>query len=84
MNERPHDLVALLQAVTRARSRVDLTRPQESLRGESKSQQQRQLLAALEAYAAALTAHGHPMPYRMRRELAMYRAMFDSTRRPFR
>ena len=81
--ERPHDLVALLLAVTRARSRVDRERTRGRLRGAATSEQ-RLLLAALEAYAAALTTHGHPMPYRMRSELAMYRAMCDSTRRPFR
>ncbi len=43
--------------------------------------EQRQLLAALEAYAVALTRHGHPMPYRMRSDLSMYRAMFDTKRR---
>jgi hypothetical protein len=43
--------------------------------------EQRELLAALAAYAAALTRLGHPVPYRMRSELAMYRAMFDPTRR---
>jgi hypothetical protein len=33
------------------------------------------LLSALEAYAAALTSAGHPLPYRMRDELAMRRRL---------
>jgi hypothetical protein len=33
------------------------------------------LLTALEAYAAALTTAGHPLPYRMRDELAMRRCL---------
>jgi hypothetical protein len=43
--------------------------------------EQRRLLAALEGYANALTRHGLPMPYRMRSELAMYRAMSIPKRR---
>ena len=37
-----------------------------------------------EAYAAALTSHGHPMPYRLHSELAMYRSMFGPSRPPTR
>jgi hypothetical protein len=33
------------------------------------------LLSALEAYAAGLTSAGHPLPYRMRDELAMRRRL---------
>ena len=76
-----HDLAVSLRAVDRARSTLDLARPQRSLREGATSQQQRRLLVALEGYAVALASHGHPMPYRMRSELAMYRAMFNSMRR---
>ena len=75
-----HDLMMSLRTVNRARSMLDLARTQRALRGVATSEQ-RQLLAALEGYAFALTSHGHPMPYRMRSELAMYRAMFDPARR---
>ena len=73
----PHDLMVSFRAVTRARSMLDLARMQGSLPGVAASEQ-RQLLAALEGYAVALTSHGHPLPYRMRSELAMYRAMFNA------
>lgn len=72
-----HDLMVSLQAVNRARSVLDLARAQGSLRGVT-TWEQRQLLGALESYAVALTSHGHPMPYRMRSELAMYRTMFPT------
>jgi hypothetical protein len=39
------------------------------------TQAQSTLLTALEAYAAALTSAGHPLPYRMRDELAMRRRL---------
>ncbi len=73
-----HDLMLSLQAVNEARSTLDVARTQ--MRGVT-TREQRGLLTALEGYADALSSHGHPMPYRMRSELAMYRAMFNSTRR---
>jgi hypothetical protein len=73
-----HDLMLSLRAVNEARSTLDLARTHT---GGVASREQRGLLTALEGYAEALTIHGHPMPYRMRSELAMYRAMFSSTRR---
>jgi hypothetical protein len=72
------DLTLLLRAVNQARSTLDLARIQ--MRG-SATPEQRGLLTALEGYADALTSHGHPLPYRMRTELALYRAIFNSTRR---
>lgn len=69
-----YELDLLLRAVTKARSTLKLTRPQGSSKVVPRSEQQ-ELLAALEAYAVALTSHGHPMPHHMRSELAMYRAM---------
>ena len=75
-----HDLAVSLRAVNKARSTLDLARTQRSLRGVA-TLEQRRLLAALEGYAGALTSHGHPMPYKMRSELAMYRVMFNSVRR---
>ena len=82
-HEQSQDLMVSLRAVNRARSTLELARTQRSLRGVATSEH-RLLLAALEGYAVALTSHGHPMPYRMRSELAMYRAMFHSTRPPTR
>ena len=79
MGGQSFELEFLLRAVTRARAALDLTRTEGS-RALAESEQ-RELLAALAAYAAALTRLGHPMPYRMRSELAMYRAMFDPPRR---
>ncbi|MGH2896657.1 MAG: hypothetical protein ACRDPM_25785 [Solirubrobacteraceae bacterium] len=75
-----HDLTVSLRAVNRARYTLDLARTQSALR-EVVTMEQRQLLVALEGYAVALSGHGHPMPYRMHSELAMYRAMFNTTRR---
>jgi hypothetical protein len=80
---RSHDLMVSLRAVDRARAMLDLARTQSALPQGVTSEQQR-LLAALEGYAVALTTHGHPMPYRMRSELVMYRAMFNPPRRHIR
>jgi hypothetical protein len=74
------ELEVLLRAVTRARAALELARTQGSSRAMARPEQ-RELLAALAAYAVALTRLGHPVPYRMRSELAMYRVMFDPTRR---
>jgi hypothetical protein len=74
------ELEVLLRAVTRARAALELARTQGSSRAMAQSEQ-RELLAALAAYAVALTRLGHPVPYRMRNELAMYQAMFDPTQR---
>jgi hypothetical protein len=74
------ELEVLLRAVTRARDALERARTQGSSRATAQSEQ-RELLAALAAYAVALTRLGHPVPYRMRNELALYRAMFDSTQR---
>lgn len=69
--------------MNKARSTLESARTQRSLPGVA-SLEQRGLLKALEEYAVALTSQGHPMPYRMRNELVMYRTMFDSARRPTR
>ena len=73
------ELEVLLRAVTRARAALELTRSQGTSREMAQSDQ-RELHAALAAYAVALTRLGHPVPYRMRNELAIYRALFDATR----
>lgn len=75
------DLSALLEAVCTARSEVEDARRAKSSPGSSAvAAEQRLLLAALERYAAALAHHGRPLPYRMRDEVAMYRAMFGTGR----
>ena len=78
-----YDLTESLRAVNQARSDLGLARTQRALPGVATSEQRR-LLTALEGYAAALAGHGHPMPYRMHSELAMYRAMFNPQRPPAR
>ena len=73
-----HDLTESLRAVITARSVLDQARTQGS-RTEV-TLEQRRLLAALEGHAVNLASHGHPMPYRMRSELVMYRAIYNTTR----
>lgn len=80
-NEEPRDLSALLRAVSAARSDVEhARRTKASPSSSAVAAGQRLLLEALERYAAALADRGRPLPYRLRDEMAMYRAMF-STRR---
>jgi len=80
-NEQMHHLSALRRAVDGARSEVEEARRGKARPGSSAADPaQRSLLAALEQYAAALTRHGRPVPYRLRDELAMYRAMFNIRR----
>lgn len=77
------ELSALLRAVCAARSEVEQARQARSTPGASRgATEQRLLLAALERYTAALAIHGAPMPYRLRDEVAMYRAMFPTHRQP--
>ena len=73
------ELEVLLRALTRARTALEWTRTQ-ATRGLAQSEQ-RELLAALAAYTVALTRLGHPVPYRMSREMAMYEALLAPTRR---
>lgn len=81
-HQESRDLSVLLRAVSSARSDVeDARRTQASLGSSVVSAGQRLLLVALEEYAAALTDHGRPLPYRLRDEMAMYRAMFSTRRR---
>jgi hypothetical protein len=82
MTDQSWDLSALLRAVCAARSEVEVARrTKASLGSPAVAAEQRRLLAALERYAAALTHHGRPLPYRMRDEVTMYRAMFSTGRR---
>jgi len=74
------ELEVLLRAVIKARAALDLARAQGSSPAMIQSER-RELQAALAAYAVALTRLGHPVPYQMRNELAMYQAMFDPVRR---
>jgi hypothetical protein len=80
-DQKSEDLSALLEAVTVARSGVeDARRAKVSTGASTVAAEQRLLLEALEHYAAALTDQGRPMPYRMRDEVAMYRALFSPRR----
>lgn len=82
-DQKSWDLSALLRAVRAARSELEDARRAKASPGSSTvAAEQRLLLAALEQYAAGLTHHGRPMPYRMRDEMTIYRAMFSVRRRP--
>jgi hypothetical protein len=78
-HERAAELSVLLHQVGQARAR---------LRQEDRSKNafyarapcREELLEALEAYAAALSAAGWPMNYRLRDELFLYRRLAGSTR----
>jgi hypothetical protein len=75
------ELAGLLQAVYVARSSVENARRLKWSPGPSTvAVEQRLLWGALERYAAALAHQGSPLPYRMRDEVAIYRAMFSSSR----
>ena len=75
------DLAGLLQAVCLARSEVENARRLKWTPGRSTGAlEQRLLWGTLEQYAAALTDRGRPLPYRLRDEVAMYRAMFSTAR----
>ena len=71
----PQDLIRSLQAVKRAKSDVGLARHQPGSRSEESMVPQRELLWALETCASSLASHGHPVPYRMRSDIRMYRAL---------
>lgn len=73
----PQDLIQSVRAVKRARSDVCLARQRRASRLES-MERQKQLLWALEGCAASLARHGHPVPYRMRSDIAMYRTLLIS------
>lgn len=75
------DLAGLLQAIFVARSEVESARRLKWSPGPSTvAVEQRLLWGALERYAAALDHQGRPLPYRMRDEVAIYRAMFSTGR----
>lgn len=77
-----HNLPALLRAVANARCEVDDARRRQSSPGaRAAAGKQRELLAALEGYAAELSRRGQPVPYRLRNEVTMYRLMFQVRRR---
>jgi hypothetical protein len=71
----PQRLDCLLQHVHEARSRLDLQRSEPMKRHTSTVDARRDLLAALESYAAALGSAGRPVPYRIRDELHLYRGL---------
>jgi hypothetical protein len=68
-------LDALLQDVRDARTRLDVQRAAPLKRHVSTADARRELLAALESYAAALGTAGRPVPYRIRDELHLYRGL---------
>lgn len=76
-----HDLPTLLRAVAKARGDVhDARRRQSSPGAPAAEVTQRELLRALQSYAAELNRRGQPLPYRLRNEVTMYRSMFQSRR----
>jgi hypothetical protein len=71
----PAKLRMLRDAVTHARARVEVERSaSETARFDARAR----LLSALESYAAALAAHGAPLPDRLRAELNLYRALHQA------
>jgi hypothetical protein len=74
-SRRPQRLDSLLRRVHEARSRLDLQRAAPMKRHTSTVDARRELLAALESYAAALESAGRPVPYRIRDELHLYRGL---------
>jgi hypothetical protein len=62
-------------AVSSARSRLEEVRGAPASRHTSPLKAQRELLAALEEYVAALQGCGRPVPYRLRDELHLYRRL---------
>jgi hypothetical protein len=72
-----HHLRTLSTAVAKARCDVDVARQRPSSPGAAGAAgKQRELLSALESYAAELSRRGQPLPYRLRNEVTMYRLMF--------
>lgn len=77
--QQTEELSMLLRAVCAARTRVDeVRRAKMANGGPAVTLEQRALLLALEEYADALSLRGSPLPYRMRNDVTMYRAMFGS------
>lgn len=77
--QQTEELSMLLRAVCDARARVDeVRRAKMANGGPAVTVEQRALLLALEEYADALSLRGSPLPYRMRNDVTMYRAMFGS------
>ena len=74
-NPSPQRLDNLLRCVHEARSRLDVQRAAPMKRHTSTVDARRELLAALESYAAALASAGRPVPYRIRDELHLYRGL---------
>lgn len=76
------DLAARLRAVNVARTTMaNARRGGARPNSQGATNPQRDLLAALEAYVAALQRRHQPVPYRVRDELVLYRSLFQSTRR---
>ena len=81
--EAARELEALLRAVNAARAVTEAARRVvASSKSPLATNAQRELLAALEVYVAALQRRDQPVPYRVRDELALYRAMFHQPLRP--
>ncbi|MBD3926238.1 hypothetical protein IEZ26_16555 [Nocardioides cavernae] len=66
-------LTSLLEDVKAARRLLDLARHDK--RHVEQQQLRRDLLASLEAYAAALTLAGAPVPPRLRSEINLYKGL---------
>lgn len=79
-HDRACELPVLLRKVNVARKRLSQERSATSAFYPQAVQARLALLVALEAYEAALTATGWPVPYRLRDELSLYRLLGGSGR----
>lgn len=80
----PRLLVVLQERVARARADVMRGRSSAASHHRAVEQQRlcRLLAGALEAYAAAASDCGVPLPYRYRDEMRLYRSMYPSLAGP--
>lgn len=73
--EHASEMARLLEDVAEARSRIARQRGEAESNNPPEHDARRDLLAALEPHASAVTASGHPLPYRLRDGLLLYRRL---------
>ena len=78
----PNYFVALMNEIREARERSRELRASSDPRGIEAWLAHRDLLAALEEYAAALRVAGCPVPYRVRDDIELYRRLVHRPRGP--
>ena len=75
MQTRRAEFETLIDALRLAHSQVDALRRVAGSQHVAAAAAQRELLGALEKYVEAIGRAGRPVPYRLRDELAMHRAL---------